>query len=128
MKRIKKLIVPAALFAIAGVSGCNGDGSYQTGMPVIDRWVSPGSNMEAGTLEYVDSPQNNRPPPVPAPDLPSELIRPDAARTKDARPRLNLPALPGTSEVSAPALYGPYEANDDPFFEDEAGYTPMPGQ
>jgi hypothetical protein len=127
MKRIKMLLLPAALSAIVSVAGCNGHDTYETGMPIIDRWASPGVVMESGTVEYADPPKTEQPPPAPAPDPPSELIRPGDTEKKDSKPGLKLPTLPKTSEVSAPALYGPNQGNDDPFFEDEAGYTPVPG-
>lgn len=127
MKRIKKLIVPAALFAIAGVSGCNGHGSYETGLPVIDRWISPGAMMEPGVLEYADPPNNTRPPPVPAPDPPSDLLRPGNGNRDEPKPRLILPTLPKTSEVSAPGRDDAFDVLDAPFVEDEVGYTPVPG-
>lgn len=84
--------------------------------------------MEVGTLEYVVPSQDNRPPPVPAPDPPSALLRLDEENTNESNSNLILPALPNTSEVSAPSFYNPSEPQDDPFFDDEAGYTPVPLQ
>jgi hypothetical protein len=129
MKRIKMLVVPAALSAIVGVAGCNGHETYETGMPIIDRWASPGVVMEPGTVQYADPPKLEQPKadPPPAPAPPSKLIRPNDGKAVPPNPGLVVPSPPKTSEVSAPTLYGPNVGNDDPFFEDEAGYTPVPG-
>ncbi|MBT4865220.1 MAG: hypothetical protein HON53_08895 [Planctomycetaceae bacterium] len=139
MKRIKLSLVSAALLAVVGIAGCNGHGSCHTGLPIIDRWLSPGvamesgtmEYMEAGTLEYVNPPQNGQPPPAPAPDPPSELLPPAKDKTKKPEPKLILPKLPKTTDVSAPVPYNGlgydgYESESDSFFEDESGHTPLP--
>ena len=112
MNRATQLIVPALLAALAGLAGCRGQGQYSTGMPVVDRWISPAPVMEPESPDFVDPQPEVPPTPVPAPAPPSALLSPEATNYRE------LPELSDTAE-RRDRLYD--------YFFDGAGHTPVPG-